>query len=109
VRFKLLSADDSSVALPDDATEGELAVQTDVMFSGYFKDAEKTSEAFTADRFYKTGDLVEIWSDGEGAKHVRVKGRSKSSIKLSSGLWVCPEPLEDLYRNFGGVEFVLLH
>jgi thioester reductase-like protein len=109
VRFKLLSADDSSVALPDDATEGELAVQTDVMFSGYFKDAEKTSEAFTADRFYKTGDLVEIWSDGEGAKHVRVKGRSKSSIKLSSGLWVCPEPLEDLYRTCGGVEFVWLH
>ena len=96
---------------------GELAVKTgDMMFSGYDKNAEGTSSAFTIDGFYKMGDIVQIttWPDGaapqdaslpqKGAEvTVDVLGRTGSSIKLSTGKWVAVERLEDIFRTCVGV------
>ena len=40
---------------------------------------------------------------------VDVLGRAGSSIKLSTGKWIAPERLEDIYRACSGVRFILVH
>ena len=90
------------------------------MFGGYDTNAEGTASAFTDDgKFYKMGDIVQITWPGEpkdaavpraGASVlVDVLGRSGSSIKLSTGKWVAPERLEDIYRACAGVRYVMVH
>eukprot|EP00756_Hemistasia_phaeocysticola_P051966 Hpha_TRINITY_DN27151_c0_g1::TRINITY_DN27151_c0_g1_i1::g.29360::m.29360 len=106
VRWKLLPFEGL-----DCKTEGELAVSTDFMFSGYFEDEEKTAEAFTTGPdgwYYKTGDLVRVAQDGDEWL-VDVVGRAKTGIKLSIGKWVFAEALEDLYRQVEGVRYVWIH
>ena len=50
------------------------------MFQGYWQMPEKTAEEFTADGFFKTGDVGERDPDG----YVTIVGRSKDLI-ISGG------------------------
>jgi acyl-CoA synthetase (AMP-forming)/AMP-acid ligase II len=84
---------------------GEFLVKTgNMMFSGYYGDAEKTREAFTDDGFYRTGDLVRVSRDmsssssspsssssdvADSSWTVDVIGRVKSAIKLGNGKVCC--------------------
>ena len=89
---------------------GELLVRTgNMMFSGYYGDEERTRDAFTRDRFYRTGDIVRLETTSDGGRYVDVIGRAKSSIKMGNGKWVHPEALEDLYRAAAGVDAVFIH
>lgn len=56
---------------------------------GYFEDEEKTKAAFS-DRWYRTGDIGEIDSDG----YVYITGREAFRIVLANGQKVYPEDLE---------------
>jgi long-chain acyl-CoA synthetase len=117
VEWKLLPREGFDIA----QGQGELAVNTGgMMFGGYDTNAEGTASAFTDDgKFYKMGDIVQITWPGEpkdaavpraGASVlVDVLGRSGSSIKLSTGKWVAPERLEDIYRACAGVRYVMVH
>jgi crotonobetaine/carnitine-CoA ligase len=46
---------------------GELVVRTPLLMQGYFKDEKQTAESFTADKYFKSGDLVK--QDSEGFYH----------------------------------------
>lgn len=72
---------------------GELVVRGPTVFSGYLGPAELTSAAFTADGFYRTGDLFEI--AGEGARFYRFVGRLKQLI-VRGGAKISPEELDHL-------------
>jgi long-chain acyl-CoA synthetase len=77
------------------ASDGEISVKSPMMFSGYFKEPEKTAEMFDADNWLKTGDLGEIDSDG----FLKITGRKKEIIVLSSGKNVAPNLVENYVKE----------
>lgn len=73
------------------ASDGELLVKGPSVFEKYYKNPAKTKEAFTADGFFKTGDLVEIDSQG----FIKFKARKKEIIVLSTGKNISPAAIEE--------------
>lgn len=57
-------------------TEGHLQTSSPTMFAGYLDDPELTARAYTADGWYRTGDLATIDSDG----YLHVTGRINDII-----------------------------
>ena len=73
------------------APDGEILVRRgDLSFAGYHGRPEETRAAFTADGWLLTGDLGELLPDGS----LRVTGRKKELIALSTGKKVAPLPIE---------------
>ena len=68
-------ASEGGEALPQGA-EGELQVRGASVFPGYLGDAEANAEAFTHDRWFRTGDLAIV--DGDG--NIVLKGRIKDTV-----------------------------
>ena len=74
---------------------GELRVRGPMVFSGYYKDPQRTAEAFDEDGFFRTGDLG--FQDAKGRYHLR--GRSKNMILGPSGENIYPEEVEALINR----------
>lgn len=76
-------------------TDGELLVRGPGVFRGYWKDPQASTEAFTEDLYFRTGDLGEV--DGDG--FVRITGRKKELIVLANGKKVAPAKLENHFKT----------
>ena len=63
------------------------------MFDGYRDNPEANAAAFTADGWFRTGDLGRLDTDG----FLHVTGRSKEMIVLGGGKNVMPEEVEAAY------------
>ena len=85
---------------PDVEGVGEVLIRGEMVFSGYYKNPAATSEAFTEDGWFRSGDLGRI--DGDG--HLFIVGRAKDVIVLPSGKNVHPEDLEVHYLKAPEVE-----
>jgi len=72
---------------------GELQIKGPGVFDGYFKDPQKTADAFTDDGFFRTGDLFQISPD-EPAFY-RFIGRCKDLI-IRGGVNIAPAELDNL-------------
>jgi long-chain acyl-CoA synthetase len=73
------------------AEDGEILVRRgDLSFSGYHGRPRTTADAFTPDGWLLTGDLGELLDDGS----LRIAGRKKELIALSTGKKVAPLPIE---------------
>ena len=77
---------------------GDIQVKGPNVFAGYWRMPEKTAEEFTADGFFKTGDVGRV--DAEG--YVTIVGRSKDLI-ISGGYNVYPAELESFINDLPGV------
>jgi malonyl-CoA/methylmalonyl-CoA synthetase len=77
---------------------GGIEVKGPNVFKGYWRMPEKTKEEFTADGWFKTGDVGKI--DGRG--YVTIVGRSKDLI-ISGGYNVYPAEIEGYINDMPGV------
>jgi malonyl-CoA/methylmalonyl-CoA synthetase len=77
---------------------GGIQVQGANVFKGYWRMPEKTAEEFTADGYFKTGDVGKI--DARG--YVTIVGRSKDLI-ISGGYNVYPAEIEGFINDMAGV------
>lgn len=71
--------------------EGEIQVKGDNVMLGYYNNPEANEQAFTADGWYRTGDVGYMDEDG----YVSITGRMKSVIVLENGKNVFPEEIEE--------------
>ncbi|MDR1021983.1 MAG: AMP-binding protein [Prevotellaceae bacterium] len=76
--------------------EGEIWVKGPNVMRGYYKDQALTSEVFSSDGWFKTGDLGAFDSKG----NLYIKGRLKNMILGASGENIYPEEIESVINNF---------
>jgi long-subunit acyl-CoA synthetase (AMP-forming) len=72
------------------AEDGEIQVKGPCNMQGYYLEPEKTTEAFTADGYLRTGDKGAIDEDG----YIKITGRLKEIFKTSKGKYIAPVPIE---------------
>jgi malonyl-CoA/methylmalonyl-CoA synthetase len=77
---------------------GVLEVMGPNVFAGYWRDPEKTRGEFTADGWFKTGDLGHVDADG----YVHIVGRAKDLV-ISGGYNVYPKEVEAELDALSGV------
>ncbi|MFQ6017946.1 MAG: AMP-binding protein [Kiloniellaceae bacterium] len=88
-----LAGGEIHIAEPDADGIGEIQLRGDSVFSGYRNNPQANREAFTADGWFRTGDLGYLDADG----YLYVTGRAKEMIVLGGGKNVFPEELEKTY------------
>ncbi|MFJ0855579.1 malonate--CoA ligase [Bordetella bronchiseptica] len=85
---------------------GNVQVRGPNVFSGYWRMPEKTREEFTADGWFKTGDVGRWGGESGGravpADYLSIVGRSKDLI-ISGGYNVYPKEIETVIDEMQGV------
>ena len=84
--------------------EGEVLIKSPGQLVGYFKRPDLDAESFTADGFFRTGDLGELRPDGL----LKITGRVKELFKTSKGKYVAPAPIENRLNAHPMVELSLV-
>ena len=95
---------EGSVGLPLPGVEirirdGEVQARGENIFPGYYQNEEATRIVFSADGWFRTGDLGEL--DASGL--LRIRGRSKELIVTGAGVNVYPDGIEAQLNRAGGV------
>jgi long-chain acyl-CoA synthetase len=85
------------------AADGELLVRGPLLLTGYLDD-EDGVEAFTPDGFFRTGDVARLGDDGL----LRIEGRKKHLLVLSTGKKLSPEPIEQAIASAAPFEGAVL-
>ncbi|MGJ7489507.1 malonate--CoA ligase [Variovorax sp. ZT4R33] len=99
VQLRVRVADDGGESREAGTDEiGNIEVAGPNVFAGYWRMPEKTKEEFTADGFFKTGDVGQI----DGLGYVTIVGRSKDLI-ISGGYNVYPAEIEGFINELPGV------
>ena len=86
-----------TIGVPMDGTEirlsdeGEILIRSPGLFTEYYKQPKLTSQVFTEDGYFHTGDKGE-WDDD--VKAFRITGRVKDIFKSAKGKYVTPVPIE---------------
>lgn len=88
---------ESGEALPDGEI-GDVQLRGPNIFKGYWRQPEKTSASFSADGWFKTGDLGLREKDG----YITLCGRSKDLI-ISGGLNIYPPEVERVLMEHSAV------
>jgi long-chain acyl-CoA synthetase len=77
------------------AEDGEIFVKGDTVMKGYYNRPNDNLEAFTADGWFRTGDIGHIDDGG----FLVITDRKKDLIKTSGGKYVAPQRVESLIKS----------
>jgi malonyl-CoA/methylmalonyl-CoA synthetase len=94
---QVVVADEAGKPLPHGEI-GNIVVKGPNVFTAYLNLPEKTKEEFTADGYFKTGDVGSYSADG----YLSIVGRSKDLI-ISGGYNVYPAEIESYINDMPGV------
>ncbi|MFB7457821.1 acyl-CoA synthetase [Streptomyces sp. NPDC056188] len=81
VELRLVEEDGTEIAAYDGETVGEIQVRGPNLFTEYLNRPDATAAAFTADGFFRTGDMAVRDPDGQ----VRIVGRKATDLIKSGG------------------------
>ncbi len=84
--------------------DGEILIKSLGTMKGYYKQPELDAEVFTADGFFRTGDLGEALPDGQ----LKLTGRKKELFKTAKGKYVAPAPIENMINESTMVELSMV-
>jgi long-chain acyl-CoA synthetase len=76
------------------AEDGEIQARGPSVFHEYWRNPDATSQAFTDDGWFRTGDIGRL-DDG----YLKIEGRLKFAIVRSSGMKVFPEDVEEVAES----------
>ncbi|MGV9173150.1 MAG: AMP-dependent synthetase/ligase [Promethearchaeia archaeon] len=79
--------------------EGELLIKGPMVMKGYWKKPKLTANAIDEEGWLHTGDLAEIDEDG----YVKIKGRLKAIVKLSTGKMISPAAVEGMIVPYSNI------
>jgi acyl-CoA synthetase (AMP-forming)/AMP-acid ligase II len=97
VRSKVIDPD-TGAEITASGQPGELCFAGATVFDGYLEDSG--AGVFTADGYFRTGDLVEIC--GDPPHYYRIAGRCKDIINRG-GMKISPSELDTLLEGFPGL------
>ncbi|CAG9320348.1 unnamed protein product [Blepharisma stoltei] len=72
-------------------TDGELLVRGPAIFKEYFDNPKATSESFDSEKYFKTGDIVEIDTE---TQYYKILGRASADIIKSGGFKISALDIE---------------
>jgi long-chain acyl-CoA synthetase len=87
----------------EDLGSGEIQLRGAQVFKGYWNLPAETAAAFTADGWFRTGDLGMLDADG----FLKITGRMNGMYKTSGGKYVPREKLEAALKPFPIVQYSL--
>ncbi len=96
-----LSPQEQEIKLADD---GEILFKGPNLMLGYYKNPELSKEALTEDGFFRTGDIGEF-VDG---RFLKITDRKKEMFKLSTGKYVAPQVIENIYKESLFIEQIIV-
>jgi long-chain acyl-CoA synthetase len=88
MEVRIASADPANIP-------GEIQIKGANVFLGYYKNETATSEVFTEDGWFRTGDMGVLDADGS----LFIKGRTKCMILGPSGQNIYPEEVETVLNS----------
>ena len=100
VEVRIIDADTGSRQPAD--TAGEIVLRGNVT-PGYWHDPERTAEAFTADGWFRTGDLGLL----DEEDYLYFRGRLKEMVK-TGGINVAPAEVEEVLSSHPAVELAFV-
>lgn len=96
VEVKLESVEELGYSVLDKpCPRGEVCVRGPAVPSGYYKDPERTAEAWDADGFFHTGDIGIRHEDGSFS----IVDRKKNIVKTSQGEYIALERVESVLQG----------
>ena len=92
VKIKLRDIPEMNYLSTNDPPKGEVMFWGPGITKGYFKNEEKTKEAFIGE-WLLSGDVGMVNPNGS----LKIVDRAKNIFKLSQGEYIAPEKLENVY------------
>ena len=99
VELRLVEEDGAPITSYDGETVGEIQVRGPNLFSEYLNRPDATAAAFTADGWFRTGDMAVRESDG----YVRIVGRKATDLIKSGGYKIGAGEIENALLEHPGV------
>ena len=101
---KMIPGTETKILDPDERGAGEIALKGPMVMKGYYNWPEETAKVFTADGFFKTGDVGYLDSEN----YLYLTGRVKNMIVTEGGKNVYPEELENCFQLYDEIGQILV-